>query len=90
MSTLAKKTSIRHNDNILFLTCCFSIIRIGLIKGAERMEAAVAAAKPGFSPSPRKKEKPSLSTARKKTEARRDESKVSVSTVSNEMYTQDS
>ena len=27
--------------------CCFSIMRTGLIKGAERMEAAVAAPKPG-------------------------------------------
>jgi hypothetical protein len=38
--------------------CCFSIIRIGLIKGADMIEAPVAATKPGDSPSPIMKEIP--------------------------------
>ena len=36
--------------------CCFSIIRMGLMQGAERMEATVASSMPTSFPSPRRKE----------------------------------
>mmetsp|Transcript_13999 Transcript_13999/g.16215 ORF Transcript_13999/g.16215 Transcript_13999/m.16215 type:complete len:218 (-) Transcript_13999:319-972(-) len=38
--------------------CCFSIIRIGLMNGADKIDAPVAAYTPGFSPVPNKKENP--------------------------------
>ena len=58
-----------------YARCCFSIIRMGLMKGADKMEAPVAATNPGDSPSPMKKEIPkripNLGTRLKPTPTRR-------------------